>query len=300
MRARTRRGFVGRTSLVRPAGLGRVQRAARRTLERSSTEGAKAASPSKPPNNPQSAIRPCGSLRTLEVKLNALSSRTVAIGAAVALVLGAGAAWWATDAPGSPAGKAASDDRPKVLRVLEGLEKGDGDSKEKDKGDSPTAGADFSGNLFEIPKDRYVPIGKLRIPAIGLETGFYNGVYDAILERGPGLWPGTPAPGRAGNAVLSGHRTTFTHPFGDLDLLEPGDVVRAQLRSKHSVVYRVFKTSIIPESQYVDFVLKQPAGERMRTITMFACHPKGYRTQRIIVQARASKAPPPGRPSTKE
>ena len=235
------------------------------------------------------------------MKLNALSSRTLAISAAAALALGAGAAWWAAGGPSSPAEKAARDaDKPKVLRVLDGLEEGGGGAGEKDKGDSPTAGADFSGNLFEIPKDRYVPIGVLRIPAIGLKTGFYNGVYDAILERGPGLWPGTPAPGRAGNAVLSGHRTTYTHPFGDLDLLEPGDVIRAQLRRKHTVVYRVFKTSIIPESQYVDLVLKQPQGMRMRTITMFACHPKGYRTHRIVVQARAAKVPPPGRPSTKE
>lgn len=139
--------------------------------------------------------------------------------------------------------------------------------------------------------DRYAPLGRLVIPAIGLDVAYVNGVHDAVLEHGPGLWPGTALPGAAGNAVLSGHRTTFTHPFGDLDLLGPGDTVRTTAGASRPVTYRVTRVFVVAERNYVDTVLRQPEGARARTLTMFACHPKGQRTHRIVVQARAEAAP---------
>ncbi|MFN2491186.1 MAG: class E sortase [Actinomycetota bacterium] len=141
--------------------------------------------------------------------------------------------------------------------------------------------------VWARPKARYVAVGRLDIPSIDLSTPFFLGVHDDVVELGPGLWPGTPLPGAPGNAVLAGHRTTFTHPFEDLDLLRRGDVVRTHLEGGRKTVFRVRRTTIVPEERYADFVLRPPERDGARLITMFACTPKGSRTHRIVVQARA-------------
>ncbi|MDQ3751999.1 MAG: class E sortase [Actinomycetota bacterium] len=192
-------------------------------------------------------------------------------------------------------------EEPRVTRLLNDLKDedregtsngsaaGDGGRVE---GDSPIAGKETKRIRFVIPKERFLPIGRLRIPEIDLEVAFRDGVHEEILIEGPGHWPGTPLPGEAGNSVLSGHRTTYTHPFGGLNLLELGDTVKTKLTGEKVVRYEVTRTTVVPEAEYADFVLKQPKKPKVRSITMFACHPKGYRTYRIVVQAKAVSPKP--------
>ena len=45
------------------------------------------------------------------------------------------------------------------------------------------------------------------------------------LRSGPGHYPGTPLPGEAGNVAIAGHRTTYLHPFYNLNELVPGDAI---------------------------------------------------------------------------
>jgi LPXTG-site transpeptidase (sortase) family protein len=149
------------------------------------------------------------------------------------------------------------------------------------------AGDRRGARVWATPDAVNVPVGRIVIPAIGLDTSFRLGVHDAIVQLGPGLWPGTPLPGAPGNAVFAGHRTTFTHPFGDLDLLEEGDAIVTRVPGLGRTSFRVFRIAIVPEAGYADFVLRQPAGARARVITLFACTPKGQRTHRIVVQGRA-------------
>jgi len=141
--------------------------------------------------------------------------------------------------------------------------------------------------VWASPARRYVPVGRLEIPAIGVRAPFFIGVHDDVVRYGPGLWPGTPLPGGAGNAVLAGHRTTHTRPFADLDRLAPGDVVRASVGGGRTTEFRVVETTIVPEATYVEHVLRPSAGGRAATITLFACTPKGERTHRIVVRARS-------------
>lgn len=159
-----------------------------------------------------------------------------------------------------------------------------------DRSDSPVAGSKVASRKISIAFRRgsRASLGTIEIPAIDLRTRFFDGVTDDAVEAGPGHWPGTPWPGQPGNSVFAGHRTTFTRPFEDLDLLERGDRIRAGLRNERATVYRVFKTTVVPEERYVRFVLKQPRNERVRLITVFACTPKGQRTHRIVVQAKAT------------
>lgn len=132
-------------------------------------------------------------------------------------------------------------------------------------------------------------LGSLAIPAIKLTTAFYDGVYDEVLARGPGHWPGTPLPGQPGNSVLSGHRVTHTHPFLNLDRLRPGDVVLVKLGSS-TIRYTVVGTRIVAEADYVPVVLRQPADPAERLLTLFGCNPKHSHRERIVVQARAQGA----------
>jgi LPXTG-site transpeptidase (sortase) family protein len=140
--------------------------------------------------------------------------------------------------------------------------------------------------VWASPANSLVPLGRLWIPSLDVRAKFRLGVDDRVVRLGPGLWPGTPLPGVQGNAVLAGHRTSYTHPFGDLDLLEHGDVIRTRARGSQATVFRVFKVTTVPEAGYQDFVLRQPQSPEARVITLFACTPKGFRTHRIVVRAR--------------
>jgi LPXTG-site transpeptidase (sortase) family protein len=160
-------------------------------------------------------------------------------------------------------------------------------------GDSPAAGAPVTAlPPIEFSRDASPQFGRLIIPAVGLDVGFVSGVHNDALVGGPGHWPGTPLPGGTGNSVLSGHRTTFTHPFGDLDLLQPGDTVTTGVGSLPGVEFRVTGTQIVEEEQYLDVVLAQPEDPNVRRITLFACHPKGFSSQRIVVTAEVAPVEP--------
>ncbi len=135
-----------------------------------------------------------------------------------------------------------------------------------------------------------VSLGSIRIPAIGIEAQFYPGVHDAAVEKGPGLWPGTPLPGSPGNSVMAGHRTTHTHPFRDLDALKPGDVIETTGGSDAVTEFRVVSVETIRESEYVEYVLANPQKPGDINLTLFACAPKGSSTHRIVVRASAAPA----------
>ena len=48
------------------------------------------------------------------------------------------------------------------------------------------------------------------------------------LAKGPGPLSRHAAPGQIGNAAIAGHRTTYLHPFCNVDKLEPGDDIKIQ------------------------------------------------------------------------
>ncbi|HZJ50158.1 MAG TPA: class E sortase [Actinomycetota bacterium] len=220
-------------------------------------------------------------------------STLVASAVSVLFLVGIGLAYWGpSSAPGgrdaspSPAGTL---QQPRVLEVLDDLRK-----EENGRGsDAPVKLSDEKVKLkkpFAVRDGNYSALGIMRIPAIGLKTKFYSGVVDEVVENGPGHWPGTPNPGNAGNSVFAGHRTTFTAPFADLNLLQPGNRITTKVGRNAGVTYRVLRTTVVAESEYVDFVLRQPKKKRVRILTLFACTPKGQRTHRIVVSARARKA----------
>lgn len=119
-------------------------------------------------------------------------------------------------------------------------------------------------------------IAMIEIPTIGLTSAVWEGIRLSTLDRGPGHWPGTAAPGDPGNVVIAGHRTSHNAEFRDLDELAPGDeVIMSTFAGRF--VYRVVRTEVVaPDAMWI--IDQTPA----RTATLFACHPPGSVRERIV------------------
>lgn len=172
-------------------------------------------------------------------------------------------------------------EEPLVNRMLDDLRAG----RRPESQDQPLAGAPV--RLVRAGPDNPAPIGEIRIPAIGLVTPMFEGVYEDALLQGPGHWPGTPSPGEPGNSVISGHRGTETKPFLFVDQLTRGDLITIT-RAGERTRFAVDKVVIIPERGYVRYVTEQPNKPRgARLLTLFACNPLTAHYQRIVVHAHA-------------
>ncbi len=125
----------------------------------------------------------------------------------------------------------------------------------------------------------------LTVPKVGLESVMFEGVDRETLTQGPGHMPGTPLPGQPGNAVISGHRTTYGRPFFDFDLLEPGDLIEVETAiGLHTYVVR---SSIVVEPTDV-WVTDDKEGA---WLTLTTCNPKFSARQRLIINAELVSGP---------
>ena len=105
----------------------------------------------------------------------------------------------------------------------------------------------------------------------------FEGVELTTLDEGPGHWPGTAMPGQAGNVVVAGHRISHNADFGDLHQLNPDDEVIFNTEGGRHV-YSVVSTEIVqPDALWIVDQTPEP------TATLFACHPPGSVSQRIVV-----------------
>ncbi len=119
--------------------------------------------------------------------------------------------------------------------------------------------------------------GMLEIPSIGLHQPFFEGVTLTAIDNGPSHWPGTPMPGELGNLVIAGHRVTKTRPFYDLDRAAPGDELIFTMDTGERYVYTLDRIEIVPADAV--HIVDQSYGYRA---TLFGCHPKGSKRQRIV------------------
>lgn len=144
-----------------------------------------------------------------------------------------------------------------------------------------------------LPADPYAPtppevLGQIEIPKLGVVGDLQQGITLTAINRGPGHWPGTPMPGGMGNMVVAGHRTTYSKPFARLDELVAGDQVIFRTPTGTSV-YQVRGVIIVPAAN-----IGIAAQNRAHTATLFACHPRGSATQRIV--AKLALLGPDGQP----
>ena len=125
-------------------------------------------------------------------------------------------------------------------------------------------------------------VGRITIPSIGVSKYVVAGVRLKDLERGPGLFPGSPMPGQKGNVAIAGHRTTFGAPFSRIDELRGNE--RIILESKDGT----FTYIVNGEPKIVlatDTAVAKTTNPDIATITLVSCYPKWTSTKRIIVVA---------------
>jgi sortase A len=162
------------------------------------------------------------------------------------------------------------------------------------------------------PHIAHIPLGSgiaiLRIPRFG--KGYHMVVVEGTgysdLQKGPGHYPGTAFPGQVGNFAVAGHRTTYLHPFYNIDALRPGDAIVLQTKTMW-FTYRVETTPAgkgyprVPYQEIVDptdvavaySVPDQPnpdATPSLRMLTFTSCNPRYSAAQRIVVHAVLTQA----------
>lgn len=143
------------------------------------------------------------------------------------------------------------------------------------------------------------PIGEafaqIRIPAIDVDVTVVEGVRRRDLKKGPGHLSGSPLPGQPGNAVISGHRTTYGAPFGDLNDLEAGDRIEVET----AIGLHIYEVREAPEQcrdehgdcivRPTDLWVTEPREGAWLTLT--TCHPKFSARRRLIVFAELVEGP---------
>jgi sortase A len=148
------------------------------------------------------------------------------------------------------------------------------------------AGAEPEAELLVEPEVAVgEPFARLVIDRIGLDAILFEGVDRSTLKLGPGHMPGTPLPGQPGNAVLSGHRTTYGRPFFDLDQLVSGDEI--QVETALGISTYAVRDILIVEPTDV-WVADHIDGA---WLTLTTCNPRFSAAQRLVIQAELVDGP---------
>lgn len=134
----------------------------------------------------------------------------------------------------------------------------------------------------ESPPELGAAFALIRIPKIEkLQEGWnvVEGVRTSDLRNGAGHMPNTVLPGQPGNAVISGHRTTYGEPFRQLDVLDPGDRIEVET-ALGTHIYAVRETRVVKPT---DLWVAEPRDGAWLTLT--TCHPEFSARERFVVFA---------------
>lgn len=142
----------------------------------------------------------------------------------------------------------------------------------------PTTGTPTVAPIIPAPSPGG-PVGLLSIPKIGVFMVVVEGTDADQLRSGPGHYSGTPLPGEAGNVAIAGHRTTYLHPFYNLDALAPGDAIIVVTVQGRFTYHVVSSRAVDP----TDVAVVAPTPTPMITLT--TCNPRYSASQRLVVQA---------------
>jgi len=122
----------------------------------------------------------------------------------------------------------------------------------------------------------------IRVPKIErLREGWnvVEGVSAQDLRNGAGHMPDTALPGQPGNAVISGHRTTWGQPFRELDALDPGDRIEVET-ALGTHIYAVREIRIVKPTDV--WVTHHREGA---WLTLTTCNPEYSARERLVISA---------------
>jgi sortase A len=125
-------------------------------------------------------------------------------------------------------------------------------------------------------------IGRIVVPAMGLNAVFVQGTDTSSLQKGPGHYPDTAFPGEGGTIGIAGHRTTYLAPFRHIDSIKRGDSITLQM-PYGTFSYRVQKSQIVDPSRVG--IVHKVGYERL---VLTACHPLYSAAERYAIFARLS------------
>jgi sortase A len=135
-----------------------------------------------------------------------------------------------------------------------------------------------------VPGDAYAVIV---IPRIDLDMVVVQGTDHESLKKGPGHYIDTADPwDGTGRVGIAGHRTTYLHPFFNLDQVQQGDTIDLLTRYGR-YRYEVEANFVLPE-ETAGKVLRQTEEP---TLVLTTCNPKYASSQRLIVIATLVSAP---------
>jgi sortase A len=138
----------------------------------------------------------------------------------------------------------------------------------------------FQSRALNRKARRGQPIGRIRMPRIGLSKVIVEGTDGTSLRSGPGHYPATPLPGAPGTVAIAGHRTTYGAPFRRVDKLRKGDEIEVEMPYGR-FTYRVERTQIVAPT--ATEVTRRVSYDRL---VLTACHPLYSAAQRIVIFAR--------------
>ena len=156
-----------------------------------------------------------------------------------------------------------------------------------------SSGASSSGLDYQnlLRADAAGTMGRLRIPAIGVDLPIYHGTTDDILAKGVGHLEGTSLPvgGTSQHSVLTAHRGLASATlFDNLDQLTQGDTFTIEIFGE-VLTYRVRDTQTVEPDQTQS--LYPAYGEDL--VTLITCTPLGINTHRILVTGERVTPTPP-------
>jgi sortase A len=140
--------------------------------------------------------------------------------------------------------------------------------------------------ISQAPAPGYAPLSgsayaEIIIPRINIDFIVVQGTDEGSLKEGPGHYPQTANPwDPTGRVGIAGHRTTYLHPFYNLNELQKGDPIT--LRTVYGTFnYRVTNVFVVPEAGS-GVVLDQT---QRPTLVLTTCNPRYSSYQRLIVTA---------------
>jgi len=133
-----------------------------------------------------------------------------------------------------------------------------------------------------VPMEPGDAIAKIMIPSIDVSVYAVEGIETGQLRKGPGHFPESVLPGQIGNSAFAGHRTTFGHPFLELDKLQAGDTIKIQT-VVGTYTYAVTSSAIVQPSDYAQVVPTRTPGKA--TLALATCHPAYTARERLVVFA---------------
>jgi sortase A len=124
---------------------------------------------------------------------------------------------------------------------------------------------------------RHDGLTRVSIPKIDLDVIVVEGTNRKALRLGPGHLKNTPAPGEAGNSVISAHRDTFFRHIYDL---KDGDEINVR-RDGRAYKFQVIGKKIVTPNDVS--VLKKSSDARLTLITCYPIYYIGPAPKRLVV-----------------